>query len=223
MKKVILIGILLIIGYILFFTNTSESIKSFFDYSEAGREQMEYYLNNEYIKFVLIFIIAYIISISLSLPVGAVLSTFAGFAFGKLYGMVYVIIGATIGASLSFVIVRYLIGSDLQLKYKDKLDKFNKEIEENGKYYLYTIRFLPFLPFYLVNIFVALTKVKYKDFALSTAIGIIPGSFAYVYLGESIYKLSTSSDKIDPSIFIALILLGAVSLAPVIYKKIGVK
>ena len=131
----------------------------------------------------------------------------------------FVNIGATIGAGFAFLFARYIIGAKLQEKYSTQLEKFNKELTENKYQYLFSLRFLPIFPFFLVNFLAGLTKVDFKTFIITTSLGIIPGSFVYTYAGSQLSSINALSDIFSKEILSAFLLLGFLTLVPVIVKK----
>ncbi|MBL7006514.1 MAG: VTT domain-containing protein, partial [Spirochaetia bacterium] len=85
--------------------------------------------------------------------------------------------------------------------------------------YLLTLRFIPIFPFFLVNLLAGVTSVKALTFIWTTALGIIPGSFVYSYLGYAGASLKPGETDFPYEVLIALVLLGLLSLVPVAVKK----
>lgn len=217
-KKIIILAI--IITLILIYRHSP-----LYAYLDINRifENRENILNivNEYFLFSsIIFISVYTIAVALSVPGATLLTISGGFFFGPVIGTIYVNIGATTGAVIIFFIARYLLGKSLQEKYKSQLIKLNKELDENGTNYLLTLRFIPLFPFFLINILAGLTNVPAKKFLWTTSLGIIPGSFIYAYIGYAGTTINSSEELISKEIIIALVLLGTLSLVPVVVKKI---
>ena len=167
----------------------------------------------------LIFILAYIAVVGLSIPGATVLTLLGGFLFGPWIGTILVNIGATTGAVLIFLVARYFLGKDVQEKYKEKLGQLNKEIESNGKSYFLTLRLIPVFPFFLINLLAGFTTIPLWTFLWTTALGIIPGSFVYAYLGSTGANAGATGN-FAVQVTIALVLLGVLSLVPMIIKKI---
>jgi uncharacterized membrane protein YdjX (TVP38/TMEM64 family) len=107
----------------------------------------------------------------------------------------------------------------VQRKYGEKLEKFNKELEVNGKNYLLTLRLIPIFPFFLINLFAGVTKIKPLTFLWTTSLGIIPGSFAYAYSGYAVAKLG-AEPGVPKNLIFAFLLLAVLSTVPVLYKKL---
>lgn len=171
-----------------------------------------------YVPVAALFTAVYIVVTALSIPGAAILSLAAGFLFG-FAGIIYVNIGASGGAILAFLIARYLVGDWLQKRYGGRLESFNKEIAENGYNYLLTLRFIPLFPFFLVNILAGLTRVPLAAFAWTTVVGILPGSFVYIYTGRQLGIIEKPGDILSWPMILAFVLLGLLVLSPVLIRK----
>jgi uncharacterized membrane protein YdjX (TVP38/TMEM64 family) len=169
-----------------------------------------------------VYIVVYIGAVALSIPGASILSILGGFFFGAILATLYINIGATIGALIIFIAARFFIGEMVQKKYGEKLKKFNKEMEENGTNYLITLRLIPIFPFFLINLFAGVTKVKWYTFLWTTSLGIIPGSFAYAYSGFAVAKLG-AEPGVPKNLIFAFLLLAVLSIIPLIYKKLKAK
>lgn len=163
----------------------------------------------------LFFILIYIFATVFFLP-GAPISIAAGLIFGPILGTIYVIIGATIGATIAFYVARYLgeeyVSGLLKGGHK-KIHEYDKKIKENGLGVVLFLRLLPIFPFNGLNFALGLTKVKSRDYILGTLVGIIPGTFVFVYLGDSLAMLNVWN------IIIAILLLILLIVIPSKIKK----
>lgn len=172
-----------------------------------------------YVPVAVLFTVVYIVVTALSIPGAAILSLAAGFLFGFV-GIIYVNIGASGGAFFAFLIARYLVGDWLQKRYSGRLESFNKEMAENGYNYLLTLRFIPLFPFFLVNILAGLTRVPLVTFAWTTVVGILPGSFVYIYTGRQLGIIEKPGDILSWPMILAFVLLGLLVLSPVLIRKV---
>lgn len=155
------------------------------------------------------FILIYNLGSVLFLP-GTILSLAGGAIFGATLGTVYVVIGATLGATLAFLIARYFARSffeDIVQKKFPKIKEYDEKLEKNGFMTVLFFRLIPVFPFNGLNFALGLTKVKTKDYFMATMIGIIPGTFAYVYLGSSIASMNLRN------IIFAIALIAILSLS----------
>lgn len=184
-----------------------------------SRERLLALVESRYGLFVISYIALYILVVALSIPGATVLTLSGGFFFGPWLGTLYINAGASTGALLVFLFARWLLGQSIQEKYGDKLAQFNRELETNGTNYLLTLRLIPIFPFFLINLMASVTSVKVRTFLWTTSLGIIPGSFVYSYLGYAGASLEPGATSFPREPLIALVLLGLLSLLPVVIKK----
>jgi len=213
----ILIILLIFAAFVAYYTTGLNQILTF-EYLKDQREALIETVNNNYILSVIIYILAYIIIVATSLP-GAGFMTLAG---GMLFGMVgvlYVIFAATLGATVAFLVARFVLGDSLQKRFDKQLARLNKQIDENGPNYLFSLRLFPFFPFWLLNLLSGLTKIPTSKYILATASGIIPGTFAYVYTGTQLSRIDSLREIISPGVISAFVLVALVSFLPGIIKK----
>ncbi len=133
----------------------------------------------------LVFIIGYIIG-SVTLMPAAILSITGGLVFGPLFGTVYTVIGASLGAVLSFGIARLLGRGFVQPFLKGKLGQCDAFIGRHSFPIILFMRLVPIFPFDMVNYGAGVCGIKTGSYIVATVVGIVPGSFAYVYLGSSL-------------------------------------
>jgi uncharacterized membrane protein YdjX (TVP38/TMEM64 family) len=172
---------------------------------------------------VLVYMTGYAVSVAASLPGDIVLSIAGGYLFGTLLGAVYINVGATAGALCSFIFSRYVVGDWLQARFKDHLQRFNREVEAHGHLYFLIVRLIPFFPFVLVNLLSGLTKVPFKTYLWTTCLGIIPVSLIYAYAGSQLGIVNSVGDLFTARMLIAFVLLAALTLVPLVVKKIRAK
>lgn len=186
-----------------------------FDLIIKHKDALKQSVKNNYIISVAIFIAVYV-STAFFIPGALLLSLLAGFLFGTILGAVYINVGATIGATLSFLAARYLLGNWIQRKYAVSLSAFNKEISVNGHRYLFTLRVVPIMPFFLVNLFAGLTKISLKKFVIATALGVLPGSLIYSNAGRQLASIESPGDVMSWKIVLSITILAIFVLMPVI-------
>ena len=135
---------------------------------------------------VFIFIIVYSVATVLLAP-GSVLTIGAGFAFGLWKGFLAVSAGATLGASLAFLVARFIARGKVEAiaQRNDKFRKIDNAIGEQGAKLIFLLRLSPVIPFNLSNYFYGLTGVRFWPYVLASWIGMMPGTFLYVYIGTA--------------------------------------
>ena len=184
-----------------------------------NRDALISFVQSKFLLSSLLYIIFYLVVVALSIPGASILTILGGFFFGPIIATLYINVGATLGAFIIFFAARFFIGEMVQRKYGEKLEKFNKELELNGKNYLLTLRLIPIFPFFLINLFAGVTKIKPLTFLWTTSLGIIPGSFAYAYSGYAVAKLG-AEPGVPKKLIFAFLLLAILSVVPVLYKKL---
>ena len=194
---------------------------------EANKEQLFARVQEHYAIAVVLYILLYIAVVSFSIPGATVLTLLGGFFFGGISGIsgvflgtLYVNIGATTGAFFVFLAARYFLGDMVHAKYGPKLERFNQELAENGKNYLLTMRFRPIFPFWMINLLAGVAKVSPATLVWTTALGIIPGSAVYNYVGYAFGSVGGEAQTVVRNVVFALVALAILSLVPVVVKKV---
>ncbi len=135
---------------------------------------------------IFIFIGVYAVATVLLAP-GAILTIGAGFAFGLWKGFLAVSAGATIGAALAFLVARFIARGKIETiaQRNDKFRRIDNAIGHRGAKLIFLLRLSPVIPFNLSNYFYGLTAVKFWPYVLASWIGMMPGTFLYVYVGTA--------------------------------------
>jgi uncharacterized membrane protein YdjX (TVP38/TMEM64 family) len=185
----------------------------------ASKDSLKTFTDTHYSQAVFFYIIVYALQTALSLPGAAMLTLMGGFLFGSLLGTVYVNIGATSGATLAFLSARYLFRDFVEKKFGERLSSLQIGFSKNPFNYLLALRLIPLFPFFLVNLASGLTRIPLATYVVGTAIGIIPGSFVYSNAGSQLGTINSLRDIASPHVLGAFVLLGLLSLLPVVYQK----
>lgn len=166
--------------------------------------------------------IGYSLSTALSLPGGTVLSLLLGFLFGRWAGTVLIVISATIGAGAVFWLARYLLAdwARERLQQSPLSQKLLDGFQADAFNYLLFLRLVPLFPFWLVNLAPAFTTVSMRTYLITTFIGIMPGSFVFANLGQSLGRIERLDQLLSSQTILALSLLGLLSLVPVLSKRL---
>ena len=162
----------------------------------------------------------------------SILTVASGFLFGTLIGAPAVVIGATVGACALFLAAKTSLQETLKGVAGPFISKMEKEYNESPFAYLFTLRLIPVFPFAVANIAPALLGAKFRDYLITTAVGIIPGTVAYSLIGnglrETIKDAGASSEAINVgelmgATFVNMLpafgMLVLVALLPIVYKK----
>lgn len=149
-----------------------------------------------------------------------------GLLFGLVGGSLATVAGATIGASLLFLAAKSSIGGPLRKMAGRYADRVRKEFNDSPLAYMFAMRFVPAMPFWVANILPAILGARYRDYAVTTALGIIPGVVAYTWIGAGLGATFARGEDPDlASVFQNLLPAGialvVVSLLPVAWKKLA--
>lgn len=185
----------------------------------AQKAEISLYVADHAAVSALAFMGLYAAMVALSLPVATFLTLAGGFFFGKWLGTAYVVGAATVGASIVFLAAKSSIGDGLRGKAGELGRRIEKNMQDNAASYLLFLRLVPVFPFFLVNIVPALFGIRFRVFVITTFFGIIPGSFVYVNLGETLGDIETLHGLVSGRVLAALGLLGIFALIPAIYKR----
>ena len=217
-KWIAFVVVLLLVYSLVEYFNLSEILT--IENLKANQLMLSMYIEEHFIQSAFLYIILYIILIALNIPGGAIMTLAGGALFGLLPAVIFVNIAATVGGTIGFVIARKFFGVLIQDRYKEKLTKFNDEISVHGKNYLLTLRLIPIFPFFFVNIAAGLTTIPLKTFVWTTALGTLPGTFAYVFAGYNIGNVVAGQPILSVEVILALVVLGIMSTLPTLLTKI---
>ncbi|MBI5898600.1 MAG: VTT domain-containing protein [Rhodocyclales bacterium] len=132
----------------------------------------------------LAFVAIYAAATVLFLP-GSVLTLAAGVLFGVVGGALYSLAGATLGAVLAFLIARHVTGDWVARKAGGWLKQLIEGVEAEGWRFVAFVRLVPLFPFNVVNYALGLTRIPLAAYALASAVCMLPGAFAYAWLGQA--------------------------------------
>jgi uncharacterized membrane protein YdjX (TVP38/TMEM64 family) len=199
-----------------------------------SREMLSAFVESNLLLAALTYMLIYIVAVAFSFPGASLLTIGGGFMFGWLTGGVLTAIAAPIGASIIYLVAKSAVGDFLVDMMKKNAGKRIKQLaegfEEDAFNYLLTIRLAPVFPFWVINIAPAIFNVPLRTYFIATAIGILPGTFAYAFLGEGIDSVIEAqqaagaelkvSDLVTPEITAAFVILALVALIPTVVKKV---
>jgi len=202
--------ILILICFSWFYFRSNLQITEFVERESELRGYLEH---SPYLTHVIVFLI-YVIATGLSLPGAAVLSLFIGWYLGFSRGLILVSFASTSGATLAFLSSRYLLRKKILDQYGDKISKINQHLDRDGAFYLFSLRLIPAIPFFLINLLMGLTPISVRTYWWVSQIGMLPGTAAYIYAGSNLPDLSSITNShasaiLTPQLIAAFIFLGA--------------
>jgi len=141
-----------------------------------------------------VYAIVYALCVVFFIP-GSILTLGAGLIFGLARGTIVVVIGATTGAALAFLLARTVLRHRVESMTANnaKFRALDRAIAAEGTKIVLLVRLALVFPFTYVNYAFGLTGVRFAPYVLATLIGIIPGTFAFVYIGALANEAATAN------------------------------
>jgi uncharacterized membrane protein YdjX (TVP38/TMEM64 family) len=159
---------------------------------------------------VAMFMAIQVTALALCLP-GAVLAmALAGGAlFGIWPGVLIVLLSITLGDSLGFLLARYVLADLLAARFREALAKIDAG---SGASYLLALRMMAVVPYFIVNIAMALTRMKLRVFAQVSLTGLTPAAFIYVNAGAALAQIESAADIWTPQMLLSFLAIGLLPL-----------
>ncbi len=190
------------------------------DAIKANRDALLAFTQAHFAASLAIAFVVYVAATAFSLPGGLVLSLTVGFLFGRWIGTALVVVAATIGATLVFIAARYVFADAARRRLGAFGERINAGFTENAFSYLLFLRLVPLFPFFLVNLAPAFTSIPLSTYALATFVGVIPGTFVFVNLGQTLGRIESLQGLVSAETLGAFALLGVFALVPVAIRKL---
>ena len=176
-KKIITIIsliLLVVITYFIFKIFTPEKIRSI----------IQGYGKNAALIYILLFSILPIFFF----PV-PILALAAGISFGLFEGVLYTMIGAMINSSIMFLMAKKFAKDKVLEIFRKKISEkwYNKIInaeKANGVCIIFLMRLLPIAPYNVINYLSGLTEISFLKYSIAIFLGIIPGTFVFLNVGD---------------------------------------
>lgn len=217
-KKLILLAVVVAAAATAYFLlRDSLTLQNFADQEGALKE---YQTENPAAVYGIAFAV-YVVITGLSLPGAAVLSLVYGWFFGFWPALLLVSFASTSGATIAFLISRYLLRDTIQARFGKRLVVFNQALEREGAFYLFTLRLLVAVPFFVINLVMGLTPIGVGTFWWVSQVGMLAGTAVYVYAGASVPDLQPLADDglksiLSMELIAAFVVLG---LLPLVLKQ----
>jgi len=150
--------------------------------------------------------------LTLFLPIALPLMAVAGALFGFLKGAVIASFAASLAATLGFLISRYALHDSVQRHFGARLAAVNAGMARDGAFYLFSLRLVPIIPFFIVNLVMGLTPIRIRTFYWVTQLGMLAGVLVYVNAGTQLAEVDSLGDVLSPGLLSALVLLGVLPI-----------
>ncbi|MBD1373070.1 TVP38/TMEM64 family protein [Hazenella sp. IB182357] len=196
----------------LFIIGVGVFVLQYFDLTQFTPDKIQAFILSFGVWAPILYIFLYAVRPLFFFP-ALILTLTGGLTFGPFWGTLYDLIGASLGAYLAFGISRWLGRDTVRKLIGKRLQSFEAQADKYGFRTILFLRLVPLVPFDVINYGAGLTKIRFRDYAIATTIGIIPGAFAFNYLGSSLHHI------FSPTFFVAVGFVVLLSITPLIYKK----
>jgi pyruvate/2-oxoglutarate dehydrogenase complex dihydrolipoamide dehydrogenase (E3) component/uncharacterized membrane protein YdjX (TVP38/TMEM64 family) len=162
------------------------------------------------------FFAVYVAFTALSLPAATLLTLLAGAVFGLGWGTLLVSFASAIGATLAMLAARFVLRDWVQARFAAQLQGINQGLQKDGGFYLFTLRLIPAVPFFLINLAMGLTPIRTWTYYWVSQVAMLPATLLYVNAGTQLARLESPRDILSWQLVGAFVLLG---LFPLIAKR----
>lgn len=145
------------------------------------------------VRAAVIFFLIFFVGTSCSLPLAAVLSVASGIIFGPVTGFLIALAATTLGGTVALLSTRFLLHDLIKRRFAVQLAVLNKGIEKEGAFYLFGLRMVPVIPFWLLNLLMGLTTMRVRVFFAATLFGMVPILLILVYTGSQLGNIQSFS------------------------------
>lgn len=204
--KKLALALLLLIVIVLYFAGGGDQYLSIRLYQTLFEQSP--------VRAAVIFFLIFFVGTSCSLPLTAVLSVTSGIIFGPVTGFLIALAATTLGGTVALLSTRFLLHDLIKRRFAVQLAVLNKGIEKEGAFYLFGLRMVPVIPFWLLNLLMGLTAMRVLVFFTATLFGMVPILLILVYTGSQLGNIQSFSLAaiFTPGLLVSLALLAAFPL-----------
>ena len=206
MNKKLVFGLLIIAFITLLISQFGDQLT--LDNAKAQQAELALFIEQNFIIAAASYFFAYIAITAFSIPGATVVTLLGAALFGFWTSIILVSFASTLGATLAFLSSRFLLRDWVQRKFGDKLSAINQGVENDGSFYLLSLRLIPIFPFFLINLLMGLTPLSTARFYLASQIGMLPGTVVYLNAGTQLAQIESLSGIVSPSVLASFALLG---------------
>lgn len=177
-------------------------------YAKSSLETFKMYDQYNPLATKTVFFIIYVLITALSIPGATILTLLAGALYGVVWGVVLVSFASSLGASLAFLGARYFFRNWVEFRFQEKIQTLNKGLKEDGIFYLLSLRLIPVIPFFLINLLMGLSQMSVFTFYWVSQVGMLAATIVYVQAGVELSQIQSLQDIADPKVLLIFTLLG---------------
>lgn len=159
------------------------------------------------------FFLLYVVAAAVSLPGAAVLTLAGSAVFGFWAGLLAVSFASSLGATVACALSRYVLRDMVRQRFTIAIAKMDTGVAHEGAWYLFSLRLVPVIPFFLINLAMGLTSMPLRTFYWVSQLGMLPGTAVYVNAGTELGRIESLRDILSPGLLLAFVLLAVFPVA----------
>ena len=211
MKKLIFLIFILILAFFISYFYLQEILN--LDSLKQNVNWLMMWASKEIVLSRFVFFISYIIFAGLSFPfLPGVMTVAAGALFGVVDGVILVSFASTLGACICFLLSRYFLADFVNNKFFKKKSVMIEKFNENGPWYLLSLRLIPTISFTLINLIMGVLPISIKKFYYISQLGMLPATIVYVNAGSEVSKINNINDIMSLSLLMSFVLIATLPL-----------
>ena len=207
-SKLLLLGIIAVIISSYFILDLGQYLT--LGYAQSQLADIQKFKNENFALTAFFYFSIYVLVTALSIPGALIMTLVGGGIFGVLWGTVLISFASSIGATFAFLASRWLLRDWVQRKFGGYLAPINRGIEKDGNFYLFSIRLVPIIPFFIVNLLMGLTPIRTRDYYFVSQVGMILYTTAYVNAGSELAQINSLSGLVSLPVILSFALLATV-------------
>jgi len=215
MKKILILAALAAVVAVYFSFDLGQYLT--FEGMKAAVGEWDAFYHKSPVRVLAGFFAIYVAVTAASIPGAGLMTLAAGAMFGLVTGTVLVSFASTVGATLAFLSSRYVLRDQIEARFGERLNAMNAGLERDGAFYLFTLRMIPYIPFFAINLVMGITRIRTLTFVWVSQLGMLLGTVVYVNAGTQLAAISDPRDLLSPALLVSFLLL---ALVPWIAKGI---
>ena len=186
-------------------------------YLKSSQQSFAAYYAEHPVSTLAIYFAIYVAMCALSLPGAAVVTLAGGALFGLVVGTLLVSFASTLGATLAFLSSRFLLRDWVKSKFGARLGSIDAGIAKEGSFYLFMLRIVPAVPFFVVNLLMGLTAIRMTTYMWVSQLGMLAGTIVYVNAGTQLAQIDSLRGILSLPLILSFVALG---VFPLIGRKL---
>jgi len=175
---------------------------------QQGHEAFHHALMQQPLAVTAAFLLLFVLVSALPVPGAGVLCLAAGAGYGLWWGTLLACAACTAGATLNMTVARHLLQAPVRRWLGHRLDAVDRGIARDGVFYLFSLRMLPVIPYFVLNPLMGLTTMPVWTYAWVSYLGMLAGTAVYVNAGTQLAAVRSIDMLWSPPVIGALLLLG---------------